>query len=779
MMDVMSEWLSGNQPDGLSPPEGNLTDRSTCDTSQPREARVTPGKPLEGGTECSNKRQCTGKHVIIPLHSSSECKMYYKCENCSFVCMEVSNPEIEILETSIEDKSSNGSVFLEDSKEVEGKDVASCNDSGGECIREKKTRTKGFRCSLCKSDVTFLSLAALRQHRKDLHGGKPASKQPIRTKQQQEIKLESRATSKISEKSSEESSVEQKERAGLRPKNHKRTKDVKCPVCHKLVPHSMSLNRHLHSHNKTAECLLCQSKFQDNTVLKTHIENLHMTWIPSAEPSGQNPPMEKGTSNSFPVISSRCIIGESTCSNVDHTIGNGGLTIASIQGVIESMNSEENLRPGSVETDMVRDPAEVFSQLLSSGAILGGDAANQDDRLGAGPGLGGNIRWESLSQTQNWSDIRFPENSPDEAEITNPKESTKTKITCTHCQARFTTSCQLSQHLSSSHGLTRKFQCEDASCRKVFDTIESFKDHTAVHSHKPYRCRTCESCFVSKMELQKHQASEHKIEKGVKLTWRDYAKYSCPNCVFRSRGYKALQRHLAEESHSHMCKVCGRICTSRELLKSHMVSHNDQNSFLCEECGRGFKSSDAMRRHRLQRHSEQRNHICPHCGLRFKLSNKLGRHIRTVHATDKPHKCHMCDRAYTRRDKLRDHLMTHTNERPYKCSYCSLGFNRKDHLNDHVKLHTGDFKFHCPSCGKGFTREKYMKEHKCTGQSQPRTTLVMAPPLPQLHLPVVSMDGTESMEAANATFTISRMAWTEFNSQAFELGQGQGSINSK
>ncbi|XP_035679655.1 zinc finger protein 729-like [Branchiostoma floridae] len=760
MMDVMSEWLSGNQPDGLSPSEsGNLTDRSTCDTTPHRETRLTTGEDLQGGSESSDRRQCTGKHVIVPLHNSSGPKMYYKCENCSFICVEVSKPEI--LETSTEGKGSNVSVLLQDSNEEDAEGVASCDNSGGERKGEKRTRTKGFRCSLCKSDVTFLSLAALRQHRKDSHGSKPTDKQPNRTTQQQEMKQELRARSKLSQKS--ESSVEQKERAGQRPKNHKRTKDVKCPVCHKLVPHSMSLNRHLHSHNKTAECLLCHSKFQDNTVLKTHIENLHMTWVPSSEPQGQSPP----------VSSSTCMIGEATCSSVqDHTVGNGGLTMASIQGVIESMNSGENLRPGSVDTDLGRDPAEVFSQLLSSGAILGGDTANQDV-------LGGNIRWESLTQTQNWSDIRFPENSPDKAEVTNPKESTKTKMTCTHCQARFTTSCQLSQHLSSSHGLTRRFRCEDTSCRKVFDTIESFKEHTAVHSHKPYNCRTCESCFVSKMELQKHQASEHKIEKGVKLTWRDYAKYSCPNCVFRSRGYKALQKHLAEESHSHMCKVCGRICTSRELLKSHMVSHNDQNSFLCEECGRGFKSSDAMRRHRLQKHSEQRNHICPHCGLRFKLSNKLGRHIRTVHATDKPHKCHLCDRAYTRRDKLRDHLMTHTNERPYKCSYCSLGFNRKDHLNDHVKLHTGDFKFHCNNCGKGFTREKYMKEHKCTGRSQPRTTLVMAPPLPQLHLPVVTMDGTESMEAANATFTISRMAWTEFSSQAFELGQGQGSINSK
>ncbi|XP_019629540.1 PREDICTED: zinc finger protein 729-like [Branchiostoma belcheri] len=777
-MDMMSEWLSGNQPDILRPAEGgSLTDRPTCGTSSPGDVTLTPGEALHGGTECSGKRHCTGKHVVVPLRSSSDRKMYYKCEHCSFVCVEVCSTEIP--ESPTEGESSNGFVFQQCPKEVEGEGVATvtCDDTGGERVREKKTRTKGFRCSLCRSDVTFPSLAALRQHRKDSHGGKPANKQPNRTEQQLETKVESEGRLKLSQKS--EPSVEQEEKVVRRPKNHKRTKDVECPVCHKLVSHSMSLNRHLHSHNKSAECLLCHSKFQDNTVLKTHIENLHMAWVPSTEPSGQTIPIEEANSNSFPVSSSSYEIGESACSNEGHTIGNSGLTIASIQGVIESMSSEENLRPGRVETDLGRDPAEVFSQLLSTGAILGGDTANQDDGLGSGPGLVGNMRWETMSQAQSWSDVTYPEDSPEKAEVSNLKESTKTKLTCTHCQARFTTSCQLSQHLSSSHGLRRTFQCEDTSCRKVFETIESFKEHTAVHSHKPYKCRTCESCFVSKMELQKHQESEHKIEKGVKLTWRDYAKYSCPNCVFRSRGYKALQRHMAEESHSHMCKVCGRICTSRELLKSHMVSHNDQNSFLCEECGRGFKSSDAMRRHRLQRHSEQRNHICPHCGLRFKLSNKLGRHIRTVHATDKPHKCHMCDRAYTRRDKLRDHLMTHTNERPYKCSYCSLGFNRKDHLNDHVKLHTGDFKFHCPSCGKGFTREKYMKEHKCTGQSQPKTSLVMPPPLPQLHLPVVSMDGTESMEAANATFTISRLAWTEFTSQAFEMGQGQGSINSK
>lgn len=45
----------------------------------------------------------------------------------------------------------------------------------------------------------------------------------------------------------------------------------------------------------------------------------------------------------------------------------------------------------------------------------------------------------------------------------------------------------------------------------------------------------------------------------------------------------------ANESRGFKCAECGRICTTRKLLKSHLLTHSGVKSFVCNVCGKAFK----------------------------------------------------------------------------------------------------------------------------------------------------------------------------------------------
>lgn len=85
------------------------------------------------------------------------------------------------------------------------------------------------------------------------------------------------------------------------------------------------------------------------------------------------------------------------------------------------------------------------------------------------------------------------------------------------------------------------------------------------------------------------------------------------------------------EDKKHECWICHHTFKSRPLLSSHMKCHGERK-FLCDDCGKRFKTQLAL---------------------------KL--HIR-VHTGEKPYKCEVCDKSFAQASSLAYHKRLHTGK---------------------------------------------------------------------------------------------------------------------
>ena len=75
---------------------------------------------------------------------------------------------------------------------------------------------------------------------------------------------------------------------------------------------------------------------------------------------------------------------------------------------------------------------------------------------------------------------------------------------------------------------------------------------------------------------------------------------------------------------------------------------------------------------------------------RCKLKHQLTRHLQ-IHddPDDRKHKCEICGKGFIATQKLREHILTHTNIKPYKCELCNQAFSNfsghRQHMMKKVK----------------------------------------------------------------------------------------------
>ncbi|XP_037047397.1 zinc finger protein 236 isoform X2 [Bradysia coprophila] len=160
----------------------------------------------------------------------------------------------------------------------------------------------------------------------------------------------------------------------------------------------------------------------------------------------------------------------------------------------------------------------------------------------------------------------------------------------------------------------------------------------------------------------------------------------------------------------YVCKVCEKVCNSRNALHYHFLSHSGERPHVCEQCGKRFYSISALKVHRRV-HTLEKPFSCDHCGRAFRQWGDLSYHITSIHTEEKSHTCEFCGKGFARRYSLVIHRRIHTNERNYKCDFCTKSFRASSYLQDHRKIHTGEKNHKCTTCGKLFRVRGDLKRH--------------------------------------------------------------------
>lgn len=308
--------------------------------------------------------------------------------------------------------------------------------------------------------------------------------------------------------------------------------------------------------------------------------------------------------------------------------------------------------------------------------------------------------------------------NPIENYICQPKPAVKIHAdkhhpwACEFCPARLNTASSLKNHNIVFH--TEHFQCNLCKHVSSLDQLQDFKLHMMRHETRKHECIHCGFTNTTLRGLEIHFKSEGSFHNNkctqcsyVSKTHAEYKEHVqnvhfgmwlykcgiCDNVAFNTPEEVKAHRNKEHETHGKkpgkpdkplgglkMCDLCGKEVTS---LTSHHKMHHEEDLQKCPECPKICKTKYHLDDHIKGTHSRI---PCEHCGLMIPIRRKE-RHIQQAHVNpeDRKYKCEHCGKGFTDRQKLNDHINTHTGERPYVCKYCGKGFANHGNQRAHIR----------------------------------------------------------------------------------------------
>ncbi|KAM4614835.1 uncharacterized protein ACJ7VT_010072 isoform 3-T3 [Polymixia lowei] len=86
-------------------------------------------------------------------------------------------------------------------------------------------------------------------------------------------------------------------------------------------------------------------------------------------------------------------------------------------------------------------------------------------------------------------------------------------------------------------------------------------------------------------------------------------------------------------------------------------------------------------------------HTCCQCGKSFRSSLEVKRHRKSTHSRKQLFDSDQRQKRFKTKRRLEQHLGAHSGVKPYVCSYCGKGFSLSSILNSHLRTHAGE----CPA----------------------------------------------------------------------------------
>ncbi|XP_034042739.1 zinc finger protein 142 isoform X2 [Thalassophryne amazonica] len=278
-------------------------------------------------------------------------------------------------------------------------------------------------------------------------------------------------------------------------------------------------------------------------------------------------------------------------------------------------------------------------------------------------------------------------------------------LTCTTCQE----TCKTKEGLEIHQRTHLAYQCH--SCTFAAKTRQALAKHL-LNKHedgspdvKPLKCSSCQFACRHHLVLEQHLRShggkrlyrciecKYSTRNKQKIIWHirkhtGEKPYRCHQCTYSCADPARLKLHMRvhREEKKYLCPDCGYKCKWATQLKYHMTKHTGEKPYACDDCNYRTNRADALRAHRDTQHCDVRSFICEKCGKAFKTSFILKTHQRQ-HSDGRPYTCGSCHKAFRWPAGLRHHYLSHTKQQPFCCRHCSYRAKQKFQVVKHLQRH--------------------------------------------------------------------------------------------
>ncbi|XP_048515129.1 zinc finger protein 391-like isoform X17 [Athalia rosae] len=229
-----------------------------------------------------------------------------------------------------------------------------------------------------------------------------------------------------------------------------------------------------------------------------------------------------------------------------------------------------------------------------------------------------------------------------------------------------------------------------------------------------HECRKCDAGFFHMTKLIEHLKNVHGIERAFK----------CDQCGKAFRSSVNIKRHKLIHTglKRFSCDICTYTCNQKTNLEYHRRRHTKDFQFKCEICNKGYLSKADYLEHKNV-HSGKKPYACELCPKSYPYKNNLLVHKRLHHPgllkTVDIHNCTMCSSSFPYKRFLTRHMKSVHGIEPsslkkFLCDYCGKQLSSQSILLTHRRTHTGEKPACCDVCGKRFTTRENLKLHQRT-----------------------------------------------------------------
>jgi len=291
-------------------------------------------------------------------------------------------------------------------------------------------------------------------------------------------------------------------------------------------------------------------------------------------------------------------------------------------------------------------------------------------------------------------------------------------LRCTEGAAVFYSSFALTEHLLIAHN----FDClKDVKCQKCDfvaenqnDFVQHFKfSHLMVKEQE----QAAKKAKINFTKVQKTPKASSRRRKCHSLNnGEEHLLFPCQFCIKTFKNSSRATFHMRNSHPEAMteCALCGKKFPSKEAVEAHKVGSHFRVP--CSRCHESFDSNRTLQKHELEVHKGEVPLMCDQCGKTFPSTWALRSHIalcikyQSGGYKDAPLMCDQCGKAFRSTSKLCRHAAACVTGSQAKCTFCEEKFATTEDRVRHMEEVHQDM-LNCDSCGRSFQAYKTFRNH--------------------------------------------------------------------